>query len=224
MSSVGNHFLLHCSLNHVLLSSLSPLLCRSFRLCFRRQNVSLSGWGRPGLSDVSACSFLPCMCVCVCVPKCILFTTSGTFHTLPTSHPVRRLASSLPPTSCLWLQLFLPFTSQPTPPSTVSPFSFSSSPISPPPAGFRCYRTVKRRRWIRPLKGTSMSVRTTLCRSWRRPFWERSRGWRETMCAVTAERPVSVQRDRKTPPTAHNPKLDDCRWQDLTSGLHSLTY
>lgn len=173
-------------------SSLPSLLCSSLfqtteRITFRLRTTRIVR---------CECLFLPslCVCVCVCVPKCILFTTSATFNILPTSHPVRHLASSLTPTSCLWLQLFRHFTSQPTSPSALSPFSFSSSPVSPPPDGFPCYRTVKRRHWIRPLKGTSMSVRTTSCRSWRRPFWERSRGWRETTCAVTAELPVSVQR------------------------------
>lgn len=64
-------------------------------------------------------------------------------------------------------------------------------PVSCPPAGYQCYRTVRRRPWIRPLKGTSMLVRTTSCRSWPRPSLEKSRGWREMTCVVTAEHPVS---------------------------------
>lgn len=127
--------------------------------------------------------------------------------------PSQTLTLSLPPTSCLFTPIhpsifnylhlsshnFLPrllpvSTSQPT--FSLRHYSHFHLPdsllLSPsPPAGSRCYRTVRRRRWIRPSKGTNMSARTTSCRSWPRRSSERSRGWRETTCAVTAGRPVS---------------------------------
>lgn len=107
------------------LSLLSSVVSFFFLFCFRWQNVSLSGRGRPGLSDVSACSFLPCVCVaCVCVQSCALV------------HPVYHLGH-FPHTSYLTpsLTLGLAFTS--SLPSFVTPSIFftwlfaSAAPIPP---------------------------------------------------------------------------------------------
>lgn len=64
---------------------------------FRWQNVSLSGRGRPGLSDVSAFPFLPLVCGCAYLSPPMLST-----HFLPDTHSV-----TLPPTSCPLTALLL---------------------------------------------------------------------------------------------------------------------
>lgn len=68
-----------------------------FFFVFRWQNVSLSGRGRPGLSDVSAFPFLPLVCGCACLSPPMLST-----HFLPDTHSV-----TLPPTSCPLTALLL---------------------------------------------------------------------------------------------------------------------
>lgn len=151
MPSAGSRYLLrlHSCLIHVLLSSVVSFFFFSF-LFFRWQNVSLSGRGRPGLSDVSACSFLPCVCVaCVCVCVCSVLCLSASCL------PPRPLSTHfLPHTqSDAWPRLYLqpPFLrnslhflhmtfclgcsrppSRPTSSSPLSSFSFSFAWLTSP--------------------------------------------------------------------------------------------
>lgn len=144
-----------------------------------------------------------CKCVCVCSVLCLSasclppwpLSTHFLLHTQSEVWPHLYLH---PP--FVTLSIFCLGYSSPTSLNLLlvllcrcSHFHLPDSPLlyAPPPAGSLCSRTARRRPWIRPLKGTSMWVRTTLCRSWPRRSWGRSRGWQEMTCAVTAERLVS---------------------------------
>lgn len=109
--------------------SLFPLYCVVDSYFFplsRRQDVSLSGRGRPGLSDVSASSFPPtphllrsvllkrlCVCVFSPWPECILFATFlNAFRLTLTSppplikfHPPLCLPSACLRPSCSWISV-----------------------------------------------------------------------------------------------------------------------